>query len=143
MLTEPANSSIINSLNKYKINDLGPFCVYVDHEKRKRIHPKHVCKLIYSHTFAHKKNIRDIKQIGYSRGRIETNSTLAANSLIIYEKSPLNKLHSYIPSYLTQRQGVNVDINQSDEDILETIRCDVKIIGFRTMVKRIIIDDQI
>lgn len=133
-----------NSNNKYKITDPGPFYIYVDNIERKRMHPMAIGKAIYNSSFDLKNDITEIKQIGYARIRIQANNYHTANILSSLNILNIHPLQSYIPNYLTHRQGVirNIDINENELDLLDIIKCETKVVAIRRMTKRIVVDGQ-
>lgn len=145
MLVEsPVNVTRIKNNNMYRESDPGPFYVYVDNIKRNRLHPMSIGKSIYNSNFQYKNAIIEIKQIGYARVRIQTNNFTAANLIKNLNIINENDVEAYIPGYMTHRQGIirNVDVSESDEDLLAAMRCNVKVINVRRMIKKVLVNGE-
>lgn len=78
--------------NKYKITDSGPYFVIVENKYHTtKLHPMRIGKFLFNSAFQHKDKI-NIKQLGKSRVKIETNNGIIADHALLNN----NELEAYI-----------------------------------------------
>lgn len=144
-ITKETNSdNLIN--NRFKITDSGPYFVFIEHNQHLRLHPMKIGKMLFGDPkFKNKDAIGNITSVGYSRIKIEVNSSIKANSLIKEDLFKQNNLKVYIPNFLVCKYGVirNVDICLSEQEILSEIRSEVKVSQVRRLNRKEKIEDKV
>lgn len=132
-------NSNISAPNKFKITSSGPFFVFVEHEEKRRLHPMQIGKLLFSDSMRNQDAIINVNAIGYSKVKIEVKSAIKANTLVEDDIFKKHNMKAYIPNFLMYKHGViqNVDTTLSEEEILEYIKSEVKVLGIRRLNKRV------
>lgn len=132
-------------INRYKLTDLGPYCIFTENKFNKKLHPMYIGKIIYRSDFQHKSNILNISSVGKSKVKILVDNALIANKLLSFNLINSNELETYIPDFNLYKSGVikNIDISVSNEDIVDESKSEFKIIEARRLTKRIMIEGKI
>ncbi|XP_070152117.1 uncharacterized protein Cyt-b5 isoform X1 [Polyergus mexicanus] len=129
--------SVLN--NRYTKSCQGPFEIVITSTgaANTSIHPLTVGRLLSSTL---KKDILEIKKLGFSKISAQFKSRDAANNLINNPILNANNLIAYIPSYRVSRQGIirNVPLDLSESTIKEEIDCSVGINSVRRLNRKVI-----
>ena len=140
----------MNSENKYRSSDVGPYIVYVEYnntndEQNKnigRLHPIRVGHYMQK-CDNFRNNIIDIKAIGVNRVKVIFRTYMAANELIGNEILKNNSLIAYIPTFFTQKKGIirRVDTYFDDDYLKSAIQSHIKVVDVKRMKRRIVDDE--
>ncbi|CAL1687612.1 unnamed protein product [Lasius platythorax] len=129
--------SSLNDNNKYDRTSQGPYDVIVQSGEgsSSSIDPIAVGRFLYSIS---KKDIVEIRKVGYSRINVQFRSRDAANGLITNSVLKDKKYKVFIPLYRTSRKGIirNVPLNMSDEEISREIDSNIVITSVRRLNRR-------
>ncbi|XP_070169673.1 uncharacterized protein [Polyergus mexicanus] len=125
--------------NRYTKSCQGPFEIVITSTgaANTSIHPLTVGRLLSSTL---KKDIAEIKKLGFSKISAQFKSREAANNLINNPILNANNLIAYIPSYRVSRQGIirNVPLVLAESTIKEEIDCSVGINSVRRLNRKVI-----
>ncbi|KAM0724686.1 hypothetical protein ACS0PU_009070 [Formica fusca] len=125
--------------NRYSKSSQGPYEIVVTSigSTNSSIHPLTVGRLLSSTL---KKDITEIKKLGFSKVSVQFKTREAANNLINNSILNSNNLIAYIPSYRVSRQGVirNVPLDLAENTIKEEIDSSAGIISVRRLSRKII-----
>ncbi|XP_029673637.1 uncharacterized protein LOC115241844 [Formica exsecta] len=125
--------------NRYPKFSQGPYEIVVTSigSVNSSIHPLIVGRLLSSTL---KKDITEIKKLGFSKVSVQFKLREAANNIINNPILNSNNLIAYIPSYRVSRQGVirNIPLDLAENTIKEEIDSSVGIIFVRRLSRKII-----
>lgn len=128
--------------NRYKVDSSGPFYIYVEGTNGNigNIHPMALGKTVFETKPEFRRKITDIRSVGRNRIRIDLTTAQAANTMVESSLFDSKQLLAYIPAHRLTRRGVirNVDLNITDDELIQAIDSPVKVLDIRRMSKRVL-----
>lgn len=128
--SENKNKNSSEKLNVYKPTDKGPFIIIMEKDNISDIQTgKRLNELNF-------KNITNIKKTAQNRLKVQTNDINTANRIL---KNPtlanIDKIKCFIPNSAVTTVGVirNIDLDMTEEEILNNATCDCRIIEVERM----------
>ena len=134
-------SKKINTDNRYRALDTGPFQVYVEHKFLNigRLHPMKVGQLLNELENEIQSQIEEVKPVGRNRVRISVKSPSAANLLVVHNVFQKNDLIAYIPEHLTCKKAIvrHVDTSLGEEYLKQNIQSSFQILNVKRLMRKI------
>lgn len=126
------------SNNRYSHTNQGPFYLYVQSISHppSPIHPLTVGKILNK---MYKKDILEIKKLGFSKISVKFNNKLTPNSIALQQPLKDKNMLCYIPNFRIFRQGIirNIPTDLSVDEIKNEIDSPARVLNIRRLNRKI------